>query len=142
MWRIFCIQNDILNCKTAVQFIWSPAVLFFLFCLSGLHFIYIFFSIIVPPLQLQFQGNVSIDKSWNPELANKSTLAYQEKADNVSKMVSVAAVDCGFGFAYGVLRHFQQYFSYIVAFSFISGENRSTRRKPPTCRKSLTNFIT
>ena len=26
--------------------------------------------------------------------------------------------------------------------SFIGGGNRSTRRKPPTCRKSLTNFIT
>ena len=31
--------------------------------------------------------------------------------------------------------HFQQYFNYIVAVSFISGGNR---RKPPTCRKSLT----
>jgi hypothetical protein len=30
---------------------------------------------------------------------------------------------------------FQQYFSYIMAVSFIGG-------KPPTCRKSLTNFIT
>jgi len=39
----------------------------------------------------------------------------------------------------GVLRHFQQYFSYIVAVSFIAGRNR---RKPPTSRKSLTNFIT
>ena len=37
---------------------------------------------------------------------------------------------------------FQQYFSYIVAISFIGGGNRSTWRKPPTCRKSLTNFIT
>jgi len=43
---------------------------------------------------------------------------------------------------YGVYRHFQQYFSYIVAVSFIGGGNRSTRRKPPTCCKSLTNFIT
>ena len=32
-------------------------------------------------------------------------------------------------------------FSYIVAVSFIGGENLSTRRKPPTCCKSLTNFI-
>jgi hypothetical protein len=38
--------------------------------------------------------------------------------------------------------HFQQYFSYIIAVSFISGGNQSTRRKPQTCRKSLTNFIT
>jgi hypothetical protein len=32
--------------------------------------------------------------------------------------------------------------AYIVDVSFIGGGNRSTRRKPPTCRKSLTNFIT
>ena len=30
---------------------------------------------------------------------------------------------------YGVHRHFQHYFSYIVAISFIGGGNRSTRRK-------------
>ena len=41
---------------------------------------------------------------------------------------------------YGVKRHFQQYFSYIVSVSFIDGGNRSTRRKPPTCRQSLTNL--
>jgi hypothetical protein len=34
---------------------------------------------------------------------------------------------------------FNSIFSYIVAVSSIGGENR---RKPPTCRKSLTNFIT
>ena len=39
------------------------------------------------------------------------------------------------------LTHFQQYFSYIVAVSFIDGGNQSTWGKPPTCRKSLTNFI-
>jgi hypothetical protein len=43
---------------------------------------------------------------------------------------------------YVVYCHFQQYFSYIVAVSFIGGGNRSTLRKPLTCRKSLTNFIT
>jgi hypothetical protein len=37
----------------------------------------------------------------------------------------------------------QQYFSYIVAVSFIDGGNRITGRKPPTCcRNSLTNIIT
>ena len=35
---------------------------------------------------------------------------------------------------YSVERHFQQYFSYIVAVSFIGGGNRSTRGKPPACR--------
>jgi hypothetical protein len=43
---------------------------------------------------------------------------------------------------YGVERHFQQYVSYFVAVNFICGGNRSTRRKPPTCPKSQTNFIT
>jgi len=42
----------------------------------------------------------------------------------------------------GVYRHFQQYFNHIVAVSFIGGGNRTTRRKPSTCRKSLTSFIT
>jgi hypothetical protein len=31
---------------------------------------------------------------------------------------------------------FQQYFSYIVAVSFIGGGNWSAERKPPTCRTS------
>ena len=37
---------------------------------------------------------------------------------------------------------FQQYFSYIVAASFIGRGNRITRRKLPTCLNSMTNFIT
>ena len=45
------------------------------------------------------------------------------------------------GLVHGVERHFRQYASYIVGISFIGGWNRSTRRKPPTCHKSLTNFI-
>jgi hypothetical protein len=38
--------------------------------------------------------------------------------------------------------HFQQYFRYIVAGSFIGGGNRSTQGKILTCRTSLTNFFT
>jgi cysteinyl-tRNA synthetase len=41
-----------------------------------------------------------------------------------------------------ISRYFQQYFRYIMAVSFIGGGNRSTWRNPPTCHKSLTNFIT
>jgi hypothetical protein len=37
---------------------------------------------------------------------------------------------CLFG---GVKCHFQQYFSYIVAVSFIGGGHRRTRKKPQTC---------
>ena len=46
------------------------------------------------------------------------------------------------GWGGSVWWHFQQYFSYILAVSFIDGGNWSTRRKPPTFHKSLTNFIT
>jgi hypothetical protein len=35
---------------------------------------------------------------------------------------------------YGVLRHFQHYFNYIVAVSFIGGGNRSTLKKSLTYR--------
>jgi hypothetical protein len=38
--------------------------------------------------------------------------------------------------------YMQQYFNFIVAVSFIGGGNQSTQRKPPTCRNSLSNFIT
>jgi hypothetical protein len=47
----------------------------------------------------------------------------------------------GRGLVYGVLRHFQQYFSYIVVVSFFGEGNRSTPEKTSTRRKSLTNFI-
>jgi len=47
-----------------------------------------------------------------------------------------------FGLVYSVSRNFQQYFSYMMAVSFIGGGNRSTQRKPLIYRKLLTNFIT
>jgi hypothetical protein len=40
------------------------------------------------------------------------------------------------------LTGWSKYFSYIVAVSFIGRGNRNTQRKPQTCQKSLTNFIT
>ena len=42
---------------------------------------------------------------------------------------------------YDVTCHLQRYFSYIVAVNFIGGGNRSTRRKPSICSKSLINFL-
>ena len=36
------------------------------------------------------------------------------------------------GLGYGVKRHFQQYFSYIVAVSFTGGGNQCAWRKPDT----------
>ena len=40
------------------------------------------------------------------------------------------------GLVYGVERHFQQYFCYIGAVSFIGEEKRSTRRKSPVQSKA------
>ena len=37
--------------------------------------------------------------------------------------------------------HFQQYFSGIVAVSFIGGGEQSTQNKPPPCLKALPNKI-
>ena len=37
---------------------------------------------------------------------------------------------------------FNNHFSYIMAVSFLGVETRRTKRKTPTCRKSLINFIT
>jgi hypothetical protein len=34
------------------------------------------------------------------------------------------------------------YASYIMAVSYIGGGNQIIRRKPPTCRKALTNITT
>jgi hypothetical protein len=42
----------------------------------------------------------------------------------------------------GVERHFQQYFSCIMATSFCGGRSRSTRREPHTMGKQLVSFIT
>jgi len=55
---------------------------------------------------------------------------------------NLTVIKVWFGQIYGVYRHFQKYYSYIVTVSLIGGGNRSTRRKSPTYRKSLTNFIT
>ena len=62
--------------------------------------------------------------------------------DKTWKKKNIDNLSGWFGLVYGVYHHFQQYFSYTVTVSFIGGGNWSTRRKPPTCRKSLTNFIT
>ena len=44
------------------------------------------------------------------------------------------------GYGYGVKRHFQQYFTYIVMASFIGGWNQNIRWKSPTCCKSLAGY--
>jgi len=46
------------------------------------------------------------------------------------------------GLGLGCLMPLSTIFRYILAVSFISVGNQCTLRKPPTCRKSLTNFIT
>ena len=42
---------------------------------------------------------------------------------------------------YGIKRHFQQFFSYIVVVSCSGGGNRSTRRKPPNASDKLYHIM-
>jgi hypothetical protein len=55
---------------------------------------------------------------------NKVTLSYQSR--HWKQWLDILIT-----FTLSVLRHFQQYGSYIVAVSFIGGGNPSTQRKPP-----------
>jgi hypothetical protein len=60
------------------------------------------------------------------------------------KLISVKSVDIYHqraGLGLGCLMPISTMFQYMVAVSFIGAGNLSIRRKPPTCLKSLTNFI-
>jgi DeoR/GlpR family transcriptional regulator of sugar metabolism len=89
----------------------------------------------------------SLNRNGKMNMAISSVLSNAIKLRVIARILSIINEYCPrqcllvslFG---GVYRQFQQYFSYIVAVSFIGGGNRMTRRKPPTCRKSLTNIIT
>jgi hypothetical protein len=67
----------------------------------------------------------------------------------IDLLIYISPIECAFKEKCQVLkdliwfsRHFQQYFSYIMATSFSGGRSRSTRRAPPTMGKQLVNFIT
>jgi hypothetical protein len=65
--------------------------------------------------------------------------------DYLTTHTSLSPILRGFAiyfFIFGVERHFQQYFSYIMAISFSGGRSRSKWREPPTIGKQLVNFIT
>jgi hypothetical protein len=60
------------------------------------------------------------------------------------KLISFKSVDIYHqraGLGLGCLMPLSTMFQYMVAVSFIGAGNLSIRRKPPTCLKSLTNFI-
>jgi len=71
---------------------------------------------------------------WQTKNINKQTKIHVFKSWPTSIYCLVLGLRC--------LRPLSTIFNYIVAVSFIVGGKRSTRRKPTTCRKSLTNFIT
>ncbi|XP_052086575.1 uncharacterized protein LOC127723899 [Mytilus californianus] len=41
----------------------------------------------VPPQELKFQGNITIDNEWDEGLTNRSSAVYKQKAANVSNMI-------------------------------------------------------
>jgi hypothetical protein len=87
--------------------------------------------------------NMLKNNEWKPKdcwIFSFKILSFKNATKIMFLMLKFAFLfDCLFD---GVKCHFQQYFSYIVAVSFIGGGNRRVQRKPPTCPKSLTIFIT
>ena len=78
---------------------------------------------------------------------NKIVSKVGVKHQSINQSINSNNVNClhnvdGFVWFMVFYATFNKYFSYIVALSFIGGGNWSTWRKPLTCRKSLTNFIT
>ena len=86
--------------------------------------------------------NTHHEKLSEIALPTVDKLAKNELDDEISEDVRMVGLPTGSGGkGYGSQRHFQHYFSYIVAVSFIGGGNRSAWRKPLTCCKSLTNLV-
>ena len=67
-------------------------------------------------------------KFWKHIIALLS--AIDNKYHNSTANIQILVLKDVIGVDYGVERHFQKYFSYIVAVSFIGGGHR---RKPPIC---------
>ena len=83
---------------------------------------------------LHCKSETSITLIQNRNFATDDYIIYFKPIyDNILRKSLVL----GIGLVYGVKRHLQQYFSYIVVVSSIVG---GKRRKPPTCRKSLTLY--
>jgi hypothetical protein len=72
-------------------------------------------------------------------LVVKGTACISNSKTNYHTITTASFLDL-FGLVYGDLTPLStlfQLYRYIVAVSVIGGGNRSTRKKPPTCRKSL-----
>ena len=90
----------------------------------------------------------SVLTKWMATSVNVILSLRESIVANVSNLLDMAngkkvilAISTGLVWIYSVKRHFQKYFSNIVAVIFIGGGNQRIRRKLPTCRKSLTKFI-
>jgi hypothetical protein len=81
-------------------------------------------------------GNKTFEKGTSFSLSDAQSLNDWDNID-VGAVMSVLNKHL---LVYGVKCHFQQYCSYIKVVRFSCVGNRSTRRKPPTFRKSLTKL--
>jgi hypothetical protein len=112
----------------------NPKIHFYRSMLNFYHFQTIFYTL---PSWTQPWTDVHID--YNTALFSETIWFKDWKPNYRASKVLSGFICC---ITHLSITHFQQYFSYIVAVSFIGGGNRSTWRKPPTCRESLTNFFT
>jgi hypothetical protein len=74
---------------------------------------------------------------WHPGITHKNTWCDNEHSYTLKTMEDCVTHCVWFWFGLTQLSIYQIY----RGVSFIGGRNRSTRGKPPTCRKSLINFI-
>jgi hypothetical protein len=91
-------------------------------------------------LELRYFGNVR--SSWRELRYSGNVSSSCSTSVLIHVRCSICLFDVLFDFIYCAKRHFQQYFSYIMATSFSSGGSQSTRREPPTMGKQLVIFIT
>ena len=54
---------------------------------------------------------------------------------SIENSIKIYNIRCKIDLIFGVVRHFQQYFIYIMETSFSVGRGRSTRREPETMGK-------
>ena len=131
----------------------NPIKIILIYCPSFTSFIYaITFNIVFIIQQACVRRNsITVSQRWGYIINHFINLAItsvivpnQLKSARVKSLLKTQRNRCWFVWlmVFNATQCSQQYFGYIVAVRSIGEGNMSTRRKPQTCRKSLTNFIT
>ena len=136
---IVVILNNFLYCILKANFYWFTN--YFHLRWSSHFNLYFQYVTCVPMTHVKMVRHVTIHQDLTPVSVKMVGMEAIVQKVNILLILDFRSfIDpIGLGLRlYGVECNFQQYFSYIVVISFIVGGSRSTRRKLPTCRNSLT----